>query len=270
MPFILLFWLLLFPDKAIALKTLSKEVVFRENVKSDKGGNGNPIEISDNYIDRLVYKTRRDIIKFHNMKKVDTNHVDFANKCINTSQEVFCNCINDSVKSNIMKIYAGYKRGNEIDNDLNCHYFNIVEYDGDYYLVDLTYAQFFTLHRNHLDRLGVPKADGCDVGIYMMRDEESKRIANEILTKGYIKLDDDVFKRYMDAFTLSFRNGLYYDNNNINNFDVEYTVSDYLKFLRGEDDQIKHEGIECLGLQKKPLKKNSGKTMQHSTNKKSC
>lgn len=36
------------------LKTLSKEVVFRENVKSDKGGNGNPIEISDNYIDRLV------------------------------------------------------------------------------------------------------------------------------------------------------------------------------------------------------------------------
>ena len=207
-----------------------------------------------NYIDKLVFDSRRNILSFHGMNKIETNLINFANKCIHTAYTVFEKCMEDNVKSYIVKVYSGYKQGNEIQSDLNCHYFNVVFYNNKYYLVDLTYAQFFTQQKNVFNRLGVVGLDGCDVGAYMMQNEKTKAIAKKIIQDGYIQLNEEVFKTYLDAFTLSFRNGLYYENNGINSFEVTYTVDDYIKFLKGEDSQIKHEGLENLGMQKRPLK----------------
>jgi len=208
----------------------------------------------DNYLDKLVFDARREIIKFHDRKKIDTNQIDYTNKCITASQEVLRSCIDDGIKAYIIKIYPGFKKGNIIESDLNCHYFNIVFYNNKAYLVDLTYAQFFHQEKNVFNRLGVVGLDGCGVGAYMMQNEKTKSIVEKIIKDGYIQLNEDIFKTYLDAFTLSFRNGLYYENNDITCFDVDYTVDDYLKFFRGEDNQINREGLENLGKQRKPLK----------------
>ena len=209
----------------------------------------------DDYIKYLVYKTRRQTLKFYDRDKIDTRYIDYANKCIETAQELFRNCTKDGVKSYIVRVYPAYEHENSIENSLCCHYFNIVFYNNKCYLVDLTYAQFFTPHKNVFNRLGVMKADGCDVGRYMMQNDKSKMIVEKIIKEGFIEINEEIFKTYMDAFTLSFRNGLYYESNNINSFEVNYSIDDYIKFLQGEDDQINHEGIDNLGKQKRPLKK---------------
>ena len=87
-----------------------------------------------------------------------------------------------------------------------------------------------------------------------MGDKNHEKMAVELLTNGYVELNEDIFKKYMDSFALSFRNGLYYENTKDFSFTVPYTVEDYIRFLNGEDNQIKHEGRENLGFQGRPLK----------------
>ena len=72
------------------------------------------------------------------------------------------------------------------------------------------------------------------------------------MTDGYIELEDEVFKTYLDAFTLSFRNGLYYEENK-DNIILPYSMKDYTRFLSGKDSQARHEKVKCLGRQERPL-----------------
>ena len=58
----------------------------------------------------------------------------------------------------------------------------------------------------------------------------------------------------MWTFTVSFRNGLYYENTNDFSFTAPYSVEDYVKFLHGENSQLNIEGEENLGYQRRPLK----------------
>ena len=88
----------------------------------------------------------------------------------------------------------------------------------------------------------------------MLRDVERKRVAMQILKKGWIEADKVNFKLYMDGFALAFRNGLYYEKNNTVSLEVPYTFEDYKRFLSSEDSQISCEGEECLGVLDKPLK----------------
>ena len=86
-----------------------------------------------------------------------------------------------------------------------------------------------------------------------MMTEQGQNIAKNLLEKGYIKLNTELFKTYMDSFTVSFRNGLYYEQTNDYSFTTNYTIEDYANFLTKKDSQIKREGIEVLGYQKRPL-----------------
>ena len=90
----------------------------------------------------------------------------------------------------------------------------------------------------------------------MIMSEERKKVAEVLLKRGWIELDQNVFKHYMDGFAISFRNGLYYEQTNDFSYTTNYTASDYEKFLFGADTQILHEGDEVLGYQKRPLQKN--------------
>ena len=85
--------------------------------------------------------------------------------------------------------------------------------------------------------------------------EVGKQIAQNLLEKGYTRLSNESFKTYLDAFTVSFRNGLYYEQTNDYSYKTNYTATDYINFLEGTDTQINHEGSEVLGFQKKPNKK---------------
>ena len=61
-------------------------------------------------------------------------------------------------------------------------------------------------------------------------------------------------KTYLDAFTISFRNGLYYENTLDFSYTTEYSLDDYIRFIHGDDNQINHEDKLYLGYQSKPLK----------------
>lgn len=88
----------------------------------------------------------------------------------------------------------------------------------------------------------------------MLMQNNGVNISKSILQDGYIVLNEDVFKTYLDAFTISFRNGLYYEETNDFSYTTKYTIDDYIIFLNGYDSQINHEIKDTLGYQKRPLK----------------
>ena len=86
----------------------------------------------------------------------------------------------------------------------------------------------------------------------MMLDENRKRVALELLEKGYIKLNENNFKDYLDGFTMSYLNGLYYSENG---FNINYSLDRYIDFLHGKSNMSKFEKEEHLGYLKRPIKK---------------
>jgi hypothetical protein len=138
-------------------------------------------------------------------------------------------------------------------NGAGYHYFNIVTISDKKYLVDCTYKQFFKTDKASLERLGIPLFCPPYPGTFMLLDEKRKEVAKTILKQGWIEATDENLKCYFDGFTISFRNGLYYENLGKISYDTDYTVEDYIRFIKGSDSQLKHENEECLGFQRKPL-----------------
>ena len=209
----------------------------------------------DGFFNYVVWNVRRRLMGDGADDIEDLFNWKFQYKCTDAASLVntICNYEFEHVKSKKVTIYIGYDPSVYIDFDIDLHCFNIVEYDSKRYLVDVTYAQFFDKSTNHIGRMGIPRLEGPSVGYYMLLTEKGRDIAYKILTDGYIELDDGVFKTYLDAFTLSFRNGLFYEDGN-NDFCVPYSVDDYKRFLVGADSQVKHEKKKCLGRQQRPLK----------------
>lgn len=88
----------------------------------------------------------------------------------------------------------------------------------------------------------------------MTLTEEKLKLAVSLLEKGYIELTDENGKNYFDTFTLSYRNGLYYEKTNDFTYTTPYTLKDYINFLQGTTSLLKYEDINTLGYQKTPLK----------------
>ena len=70
----------------------------------------------------------------------------------------------------------------------------------------------------------------------MMMDEARKRMAEEILVKGYVELTPENIKYYFDGFVFSGRNGFYYEQLNKsviekNDYEPHYTFEDYIYAL---------------------------------------
>ena len=78
-------------------------------------------------------------------------------------------------------------------------------------------------------------------------------MALSILKSGWIRATDENFKHYLDGFTLSFRNGLYYEWLGQVDYSVGYTASDYLEFLNGDDLMTNYEPEDGLGKQEGTL-----------------
>ena len=223
-----------------------------------------PFSIKDKnnfFIEYLVYIGRKYLIEKHYrilkniLDKLDLILFNFTNYCRETSKYIKKICDKEGIKNYLLPIYPGYTNKINLYNGSGYHFANIIYYNNKYYLIDITYSQFFYKDCNNLERIGIVNVSGCNPGRFMLFDDANKNIAINLLKNGYIELNEELLKRYLDAFTISFRNGLYYENTNDFSFKTNYTIDDYVSFLKGNDNQVKHEGYEYLGLQKRPLKK---------------
>ena len=139
------------------------------------------------------------------------NDLNLANDCINTTKATKLLCDLMKIPCFQITIYPGYQKEANLLYGGGYHAFNIVKLDDKYYLIDCTYRQFFTTSGNFLERIGIIYTSGCKVGTFAIMNEERKLIASKLLKKGYIELTDDNLKLYLDPFTISYRNGLYYE-----------------------------------------------------------
>ena len=223
--------------------------IIKTDSKINLTHNIDPVDFFLEYVVQEVIKriVREDIYSF----KFET--YDFTNFCFESSiyVENICDLFNVPVYR--IPIFPGYSRKADLFDGSYFHYASVIYYNQKYYLIDPTYSQFFWASKNNINSIGIVNMPQRNVGTFMLMTEQGKSIAKKLLTSGYIELNEQVFKTYMDAFTMSFRNGLYYESTNDFSYTTPYTTSDYINFLRHKDNQINHEGKENLGFQRKPL-----------------
>lgn len=207
-------------------------------------------------IDEIVFESR---CKFEELYlspfKIELSNFHLINYCKNMSNIVNDICIKKGIISKRILMHACFLNNDELYNGGNYHYFNIIIVDNKKYLIDLTYRQFFTLVKNSLNRIGIPYLASPLPGIFMTLNKRRLNLACKLLENGYIELTDENGKDYFDAFTLSYRNGLYYEKTMDFSYTTPYKLDDYINFLKGKDKLTKYEDITTLGYQKVPLKK---------------
>ena len=208
-------------------------------------------------LDRIVLKTRKELINFYTIgaQNETINKVSFTNDCYDASCIVQEICDDNSIKSYMIEINPGFTDKYNLCNGNCFHYFNIININNKYYLIDCTYRQFFKTKGNFLEKIGILNTPGCHPGTFMLMNEERKRVANKILKDGWIELDDKTLKTYLDGFAISYRNGIYYATTNDYSYETDYNIEDYIRFLKGEDNQVNHEGKKCLGYQRRLINK---------------
>lgn len=204
-------------------------------------------------LDRIALKTRKALMNFYTLDNQNEiiNKISFTNDCYDASSIVQEICDDNNIKSYMIELNPGFTDKYNLCN-WNCfHYFNIINIKDKYYLIDCTYRQFFKTKGNFLEKIGILNMPGCHPGTFMLMSDERKRVANKILRDGWIELDDKTLKTYLDGFAISYRNGIYYAKTNDYSYEADYTSEDYIKFLKGEDNQVNHEGKDSLGYQRK-------------------
>ncbi len=205
----------------------------------------------------IVYRVRSFMAAaftgYGNQSEVDLGKVDLLGSCNEASYKVKFICDALGLYSNVAIIapaffdeYNIYERGNN-------HAFAVVQIGTKQYLIDLTYSQFFQLRGNNFNRLGIPFLGGCDVGLYMSLTEERRQFAENLMRYGYFEVTDENVKLYFDGFSMSYRNGLYYEKMPEIIYETAYTAQDYLNFIAGKDNQMNRENHAFLGRQKKIL-----------------
>lgn len=180
-------------------------------------------------VECIVYQTRANL-----NERDDVKTSNLAKKCIDASYVVGKICEQLGVSQ------RRFQCSENLDYAV-FHCFNVVDFElpsGEMkmYLVDCTYRQFFTYAFNFLERIGMPLNSGADIGCYMMMDDSRKRMAEELLTKGYVEFSPQNIKHYFDGFVFSGRNGLYYEQLGKSvleksDYEPNYTYIDYLHAL---------------------------------------
>lgn len=158
-------------------------------------------------------------------------------------------CKNNNISCTIKRINPGFEDTARLYRGANFHDICIINLEGNYYLVDCTYRQFFMLKGNSLDRIGIPFLANTKPGIFMTLEERRLNLAQLLLSRGWILLTEENIKDYFDGFALSFRNGHYYEETKDYSYTTNYSSNDYINFLEGTDNQVNHEGKRVLSLQ---------------------
>lgn len=212
----------------------------------------------DEIINYIVNRVRGFLIAYYStngdLKNVNLGNIDLLGQCNNVSMNINFVCQSIKIPCKIITIAPAFYEEVNVYGKGGNHQFCLVTIGEKEYIVDLTYSQFFTMRENNLNRIGIPLLGGCNVGIYMTFDEKCKAFAEKLMRDGWVEATDENKKLYFDAFAISYRNGLYYENKGEVSYTADYTAKDYMNFLEGKDSQVNHESLEELGRQKRLLK----------------
>lgn len=209
-------------------------------------------------INYIVHRVRSFLLAHYsvngNLRNVKLCNIDLLGQCSNVSMNVKFVCEALKIPCKIITIVPAFYSGFNVYGKGGNHQFCLVTIGDKEYIADLTYSQFFTMRENNLNRIGIPFLGGCNVGVYMTFDEKSREFAESLMRDGWVEATDENKKLYFDAFAISYRNGLYYENKGEVSYTADYTAEDYMNFLKEEDSQVNHESLEELGCQKRLLK----------------
>lgn len=182
-------------------------------------------------------------------KNTSIEGLSFENKCTDMSKKIALLCSKIGIDCKIKRINPGFEETARLYYGSNYHDICIVNINGERFLIDCTYRQFFMLRGNSLERIGIPYLSNTKPGVFMILNNSRLELANIILSRGWVSLTDENLKNYFDGFALSFRNGLYYDETGDYSFTTNYNAQDYNNFLEGVDNQVNHEGEKVLQKQ---------------------
>ena len=183
--------------------------------------------------------------------------IDFKRIRMNRYHSSICQIVKDTlndigIESKIHNVFLGFDKDSGLKGRILAHPFNLVNLNGTYFILDLSYQDFFLLKDNMINSLGIKGYPNPLPGIYMLQSESRMNTAGDLLNRGFIELNDKNFKNYFDGFALSFRNGLYYLSEDIS-LTTSYSSYDYKLFLSKRDSQVSREGSTVLGTQLYPL-----------------
>ena len=147
----------------------------------------NEVSSSDEYLLKtIVYFTRKQLYK--------NESVDFSSDSLRKYDLQATEYVKDMCsRLGLVCISVNIKKLFGIPKD---HNINIVKIDDLYYLVDCTYQQYFMVGQNFKERYlkSASHIVTCEVGSRMLYRNHGGAV--ELLEKGYIRSDDDVFDDY--------------------------------------------------------------------------
>ena len=194
------------------------------------------------YLDKEVRKRTRGTVEFE--------HADLTDYCKCASDRINDLCLKLGLRFRQVLINPGFTEYPALYDGSGYHYINMVIVDDKKYIIDTTYRQFFTTTYNNLNRLGIVEISNCRPGVFMMMTPERKKLAAEILKKGWFEATPTNMMYYFDGFAISYRNGLYYQETNDYSYTTGYSHEDYMNFINGVDNQVNYKREELLGLQR--------------------
>ena len=206
------------------------------------------LEVIVNLTRHMLYESINGSLR----RKKDFKDLDLTNFCIKSSKFIADLCEKNNISQEKILIEPGFIKNSRLFSGVGLHSFNIITIDDQKYLIDCTYSQFFLFAKSFLERIGIPNMAGCNAGVFMTMYESRRKVAETLLRDGFILLEGDVLKDYLDGFAISYRNGLYYEETKDFSYTTNYMVNNYDDFLAGVDNQLNHEK-EFLGYQRKPL-----------------
>lgn len=179
---------------------------------------GAPLLISktspEEILDTIVQNVRGHLYKKSRTKKsLPLNQVDLQNFCRYSKRIVSFLCMINRIPFKSYKIEPGFIKNSKLYYGGGWHWFNIATIGNRDYLIDCIYSQFFLETRCLHERLGILFHPSPDAGTFMTFAREE--VAKKILYRGWIELERDNLKHYLDGFACSIRNGLYYEKRTI-------------------------------------------------------
>lgn len=158
-----------------------------------------------NVLNHIIYETRSMI--YNDAKCLNYDDINLTDYCKITSNYIKDLCQEYEKKCDVIKIEPDLDNSaKELCGDNNFHYFNLIYINNESYLVDVTYKQFFKYSNNLKERNNIYGLLGAKPGLYMMEDEESKRLAECIISDGFVKVEKNVLDKYLNGFRKSYNN----------------------------------------------------------------
>lgn len=104
----------------------------------------------DNLLEYIVYQTRNYLSLMH---QLPIDNLDLSNDCYKASKHIKKLCKENNITCYTVPIYPGYDKCANLYDGNGYHFASIIKYQGKYYLVDVTYSQFFYTVRNNFSQV---------------------------------------------------------------------------------------------------------------------